>query len=74
VSVFFDPRPAVAVASFNPFWRYAVALDHRPDLPAIPYWSRAAADVFAADYERQFPGRKATILRRRRWRRVEVAL
>lgn len=57
-------RRAYTVASINPFWRWAVALDHRPDLPAIPYARRAAAEAFADEYEIAFE-RKATLLRRR---------
>lgn len=63
-------RHAYAVASLKPFWRWAVALDHRPDLPAIPYYRRADAELFADEYEAAFE-RKATLLRRRGWfRRV----
>ena len=64
-------RRAYAVASFNPFWRWAVALDHRPDLAAIPFFLKADALAFAGDYEAQFE-REATILRRRWFRRVDV--
>ena len=64
-------RRAYTVARIKPFWRWAVALDHRPDLAAIPYYRLADALAFADSYEAAFPERRATILRRHR-RKVEV--
>lgn len=66
-------RTAYNVAAINPFWRYAVALDHRPDLPAVPYWSKARALAFYDESRAAFPDR-TTVLLRRRWphRAVEV--
>jgi hypothetical protein len=65
------PRNAYAVAAFNPFWRYAVALDDRPDLPAVPFFSKAAAlaffDASCADLDWA-----RTVLLKRRFRSVEV--
>jgi hypothetical protein len=66
-------RTAFSVASFKPFWRWAVCLEHRPELPAIPYYRRAEADVFADTYRADFPGRSPLILKRVGWRSVSVA-
>lgn len=65
-------RQGFLVATFNPFWRYAVALEHRPDLPAIPFFSKAAALACRDQMCTELPGRLHLVLRRRFWRRVEV--
>jgi hypothetical protein len=66
-------RQAYIVAKVVPFWRYAVALDERPDLPAVPFFSKAAALAFVDESREQFPERTTVLLRRRFGRRVEVA-
>lgn len=64
-------RRAYNVAAFKPFWRWAVALDHRPDLPAIPYYRRAGAEAFMDSYQTWLPDSPPPVLLRRRWfRRV----
>lgn len=66
-------RQAFTVASVKPFWRWAVCLEHRPDLPAIPYYRRADAEAFADSSRAEFPD-KTTLILRRHWlrRRVDV--
>lgn len=64
-------RTAYSVA-FLPFWRFAVAIDERPDLPAIPFYRLAAAEVFHDDLRERFPERTITILRRTFRGTVEV--
>lgn len=66
-------RHGFAVATFKPFWRWAVCLEHRPELPAIPYYRRAGADLFADEYRASFPDREPLILKRTGWRTVDVA-
>jgi hypothetical protein len=65
-------RHAFDVAAFNPFWRYAVCIAERPDITAIPYFSRAAALAFYDESRTEFPGRTTVLLRRCRGRRVRV--
>jgi hypothetical protein len=67
-------RHAYSVAAINPLWRYAVALDERPDLPAIPYWSKAAALTFFDESHSAFPERTTVLLRRRGWRKLDVEM
>lgn len=64
-------RTAFKVARFNPFWRYATACLERPDIAAIPYWSKASAMAFADEANAAFPHHTAVVLRRR-WRHVEI--
>jgi hypothetical protein len=65
-------RTAYAVAGLKPFWRWAVAMDERPDLPAIPYYRKADALAFYDDSALCFPERTTVLLRRRLRARVEV--
>jgi hypothetical protein len=57
-------RTSFLVASFKPFWRYAVCLEHRADLPAISYYRRADAEAFADESRQAFPDRTTLILKR----------
>lgn len=66
-------RTAYTVAGIRPFWRWAVALNHRPDLPAIPYYRKADALAFFDESRAAFPESTTVLLRRRR-RTVEVVL
>lgn len=65
---------AYSVVTINPFWRYAVAMDERPDLPAISFFSRSAAMVFYDELRSEFPQRTAVLRRRRPFRRVVDAV
>lgn len=67
-------RAAYNVASYKPFWRWAVCPEKRPDIPAIPYYRRADAEAFADEARAAFPRSPVVILKRRGWlrRRVDV--
>lgn len=67
-------RTAFNVGSYKPLWRWAVCLEHRPDIPAIPYYRRADAEAFADESRAAFPRATTLVLRRRGWvrRRVDV--
>lgn len=65
-------RNAYSVATFNPFWRYAVALDNRPDLPAIPFTTLRRALVGFDCMTRDLPRSVPVLLRRRLFGRVNV--
>jgi hypothetical protein len=65
-----ESRSAYSVASFKPFWRYAVALDGRPDLPGIPYYSKAGALAFFEESVSELPWERTVLLRKRLFRRV----
>lgn len=66
-------RQGYRVAAFNPFWRYAVALDDRPDLAAIPHFTKASALACLDEVRAELPWAKHVLLRRRPFGRVEVA-
>jgi hypothetical protein len=57
-------RAAFSVASFLPFWRWAVALEERPDLPAVPFYRKASALAFADESVDRFPQRTTIVLKR----------
>jgi hypothetical protein len=57
-------RDAYAVLAL-PFWRWAVAMDERPDLPAIPFYRKASALVFRDECRERFPERRVVLLRKR---------
>lgn len=63
-------RTEYSVLTF-PFWRWAVAIDERPDLPAIAFYRRAAAEAFRDEATRSVPDRTIVLLRRT-WRGVKV--
>lgn len=65
-------RSGLKVAALKPFWRWAVCLEHRPDIPAIPYYRRAAADAFAAESRAAFPTATTLVLKRTGWRTLEA--
>jgi hypothetical protein len=65
-------RNAYYVAAFNPFWRYAVALEGRPDLPAIPFFRKANALAFYDESVAELPWAKTVLLQRRPFGRVQV--
>ena len=48
-----------------PFWRWAVAIAERPDLPAVAFYRKASACSFASEVKRCFPDRTVQLLRRR---------
>jgi hypothetical protein len=64
-------RAGYYVAALKPFWRYAVALDDRPDLPAIPYYRKAAALAFYDESRADLPWAD-TVLLKKRFRTVTV--
>lgn len=57
-------RGAYSVAGVLPFWRYAVAIKERPDLPAIPFYRRASALLFRDEVRERFPKRTVALLKR----------
>lgn len=63
IAGFVGGRVAYAVVSV-PFWRWAVALKERPDLPAVAFYRRASAEVFADECRNRFPARTTQLLRR----------
>lgn len=66
-------RTAYSIAVLHPFWRYAVAIDERPDLPAIAFFQKADATKFHAQFCESHPAQTVVLLRRRWFRRdVEV--
>lgn len=65
-------RNAYLVAGFNPFWRYAVCLDNRPDLPAIPFTRKASALAFFDRSSLSLPQARTVLLKRKWFGRVVV--
>lgn len=65
-------REGFHVAMVNPFWRYAVGPERRADIPAVPFFSRAAAEAFYAEVCEKVPWDRPVMLRRRPFGRVEV--
>lgn len=63
-------RTAYSVLAL-PFWRFAVAIEERPDLPAIPFYRRAAALAMLDEARERFPERTVQLLRRT-WGGIEV--
>lgn len=66
-------RRAFKVVGIKPLWRWAVCLEHRPDLSAIPYYRRADAEAFADESRAEFPDRTTLVLKRTGWKTVAVA-
>ena len=54
----------VLVLSALPFWRWAVAIEERPDLPALPFYRRISALTFADIVRDEFPERSVLLLHR----------
>lgn len=57
-------KQAYSVAAIKPFWRWAVTLEERPDIPAVPFYTKAAALVLADESAARFPERTTVLLRR----------
>ncbi len=64
-------RAAYSVLAL-PFWRFAVTIEERPDLPAIPFYRKASALLFVDEVRERCPERTVTLLRRT-WSGVEAA-
>lgn len=59
------------VAGIKPFWRWAVAPANGGQA-GIPYYRKASALVFLDEVRRELPWSPAVLLRKQRFRRVEV--
>jgi len=57
-------RAAYSIADILPFWRWAVVIAERPDLPGIPFYREASARVLIDELRDRFPERTIQLLHR----------